>query len=55
MFNCFSFVNQTMTMLDVGQVRRVLHDALEMWASNSKLNFQEVYSEDAEIQVMFTR
>lgn len=42
-----------MANLDAGQVRRVLRDALEVWARESRLTFQEVYSEKADIQVLF--
>lgn len=44
-----------MSKLDVGQVRRVLHEALDVWARSSKLTFQEVYSDQAEIQVLFAK
>lgn len=51
-----SLVNQTMTNgLSVGQTRRILHEALDVWSKNSKLNFQEVYSDEADIQVMFAK
>ncbi|KAJ6648581.1 Matrix metalloproteinase-2, partial [Pseudolycoriella hygida] len=48
-------VNQTMSTLDVGQVRRVLHEALDVWARSSPLTFQEVYSDQADIQVLFAK
>lgn len=51
----YSLVNQTMTRLDPGQVRRVLTEALDVWARGSRLTFQEVYSEDADIQVLFAK
>lgn len=41
--------------LSVGQTRRILHEALDVWSKNSKLNFQEVYSDEADIQVMFAK
>lgn len=44
-----------MTRLDAGQVRRVLTEALDVWARGSRLTFQEVYSEDADIQVLFAK
>lgn len=51
----YSLVNQTMSDLDVGQTRRILHEALEVWSKNSKLNFREVLSSDADIQVLFAK
>ncbi|KAG4072526.1 hypothetical protein HA402_004615 [Bradysia odoriphaga] len=51
----WSLVNQTMSTLDVGQVRRVLHEALDVWARSSPLTFQEVYSDEADIQVLFAK
>lgn len=51
----FSLVNQTMSTLDVGQVRRVLTEALDVWARSSPLTFQEVYSDEADIQVLFAK
>lgn len=51
----WSLVNQSMTDLDVGQVRRVLHEALDMWAQNANISFREVYSSQADIQVLFAR
>lgn len=44
-----------MPTLSVGQVRRVLRDALNVWERNSKLTFREVNSDKADIQVMFAR
>lgn len=44
-----------MTRLDPGQVRRVLTEALDVWSRGSRLTFQEVYSEDADIQVLFAK
>lgn len=38
-----------------GTVRRVLHDALNVWAKNSKLTFREVNGDDADILVSFVR
>lgn len=55
MFLLFSLVNQTMSTLDVGQVRRVLTEALDVWARSSPLTFQEVYSDEADIQVLFAK
>uniref|UniRef100_A0A6E8W3I3 ZnMc domain-containing protein n=1 Tax=Anopheles coluzzii TaxID=1518534 RepID=A0A6E8W3I3_ANOCL len=51
----YSLVNQTMSELDAGQVRRILHEALGLWAQHANINFREVYSTDADIQVMFAR
>lgn len=51
----FSLVNQTMSTLDVGQVRRVLHEALDVWARSSPLTFKEVNSDEADIQVLFAK
>lgn len=51
----FSLVNQTMKNLDAGQVRRVLSDALDVWSRGSRLTIQEMYSEDADIQVLFVK
>ncbi|XP_038107614.1 matrix metalloproteinase-2 isoform X2 [Culex quinquefasciatus] len=50
-----SLVNQSMTDLDAGQVRRVLHEALDLWAQNANISFREVYSSQADIQVLFAR
>ncbi|XP_055631877.1 matrix metalloproteinase-2 isoform X2 [Toxorhynchites rutilus septentrionalis] len=54
-FDLRSLVNQSMTDLDAGQVRRVLHEALDLWAQNANLTFREVYSSEADIQVLFAR
>ncbi|GAB0099049.1 Matrix metalloproteinase-2 [Sergentomyia squamirostris] len=51
----WSLVNQSMPDLDSGQVRRVLHEALSVWARNSKLTFREMNSNKADIQVLFAR
>ncbi|XP_035896729.1 matrix metalloproteinase-2 isoform X2 [Anopheles stephensi] len=51
----WSLVNQTMTDLDAGQVRRILHEALDLWSQHANINFREVYSTDADIQVLFAR
>ncbi|XP_058832598.1 matrix metalloproteinase-2 isoform X1 [Topomyia yanbarensis] len=51
--NCL--VNQSMVELDAGQVRRVLHEALDLWSQNANLTFREVYSSEADIQVLFAR
>lgn len=42
-----------MSTLDAGQTRRILHEALAVWSKNSKLNFREVISDEADIQVLF--
>lgn len=44
-----------MTSLDAGQTRRILHEALGVWSKNSKLNFRESLSPDADIQVLFAK
>ena len=41
--------------LDGGQVRGVLYHALEVWAKHSKLTFQELNSDRADILVYFHR
>uniref|UniRef100_A0A1B0ADA0 Peptidase metallopeptidase domain-containing protein n=1 Tax=Glossina pallidipes TaxID=7398 RepID=A0A1B0ADA0_GLOPL len=46
-------VNQSMT--DAGQVRLILRKALSVWERSSKLTFREVYSDQADIQVLFAR
>lgn len=51
----YSLVNQTMADLDAGRVRRVISDALNVWARGSRLKFQEQLSAVADIQVLFTR
>uniref|UniRef100_A0A1Y9IVB7 Peptidase metallopeptidase domain-containing protein n=1 Tax=Anopheles minimus TaxID=112268 RepID=A0A1Y9IVB7_9DIPT len=51
----WSLVNQTMSELDAGQVRRILHEALDLWSQHANINFREVYSTDADIQVLFAR
>lgn len=38
-----------------GTVRRVLYEALNVWAKNSKLTFREVKGGDADILVSFVR
>lgn len=49
----FSLVNQSMT--DAGKVRTMVARALRVWENNSKLTFREVYSDQADIQVLFAR
>uniref|UniRef100_A0A182KDM7 Peptidase metallopeptidase domain-containing protein n=1 Tax=Anopheles christyi TaxID=43041 RepID=A0A182KDM7_9DIPT len=44
-----------MTDLDAGQVRRILYEALDLWAQHANINFREVYSTEADIQVLFAR
>lgn len=51
----YSLVNQTMTDLDVGKVRQILSEALDVWSRGSRLTFREVYSKEADIQVLFAR
>lgn len=50
-----SLVNQTMSNLDVGKVRQTLSEALDVWSRGSRLTFSEVYSKDADIQILFAR
>ena len=42
-------------MPNAGQVRMTLRKALSVWESNSKLTFREVYSDQADIQVLFAK
>ncbi|XP_041450194.1 LOW QUALITY PROTEIN: matrix metalloproteinase-2 [Drosophila obscura] len=49
----WSLVNQTMP--DAGQIRMMVARALSVWENNSKLTFREVYSDQADIQVLFAR
>lgn len=51
----YSLVNQTMSNLDVGKVRQTLSEALDVWSRGSRLTFSEVYSKDADIQILFAR
>lgn len=44
-----------MADLDAGRVRQILGEALDVWSRGSRLTFQEVYSKDADIQVLFAR
>lgn len=44
-----------MSDLDVGKVRQTLSEALDVWSRGSQLTFREVYSKDADIQVLFAR
>uniref|UniRef100_A0AAG5DMZ7 Peptidase metallopeptidase domain-containing protein n=1 Tax=Anopheles atroparvus TaxID=41427 RepID=A0AAG5DMZ7_ANOAO len=50
-----SLVNQTMSELDAGQARQILHQAFNLWSQNANINFREVYSSEADIQVLFAR
>ncbi|KAK0093359.1 hypothetical protein PV326_013693 [Microctonus aethiopoides] len=43
------------TGLDKNRVRQELSRALDLWARNSKLTFQEVNSEHADILISFQR
>ncbi|XP_046688480.1 matrix metalloproteinase-2-like [Homalodisca vitripennis] len=43
------------TELDHGQVRRELHQALEIWSRHSNLTFREMNSDDADIIIKFHR
>ncbi|XP_017045134.1 LOW QUALITY PROTEIN: matrix metalloproteinase-2 [Drosophila ficusphila] len=49
----WSLVNQTMP--DAPKVRMMVSRALSVWESNSKLTFREVYSDQADIQIVFAR
>ncbi|XP_032596894.1 matrix metalloproteinase-2 isoform X2 [Drosophila grimshawi] len=42
-------------MPDVGKIRKLISRALLVWENHSKLTFREVYSSQADIQVMFVR
>lgn len=42
-------------MPNAGQVRRVLHEAFDVWARSSILTFQEVLDPNADIQVLFAK
>ncbi|XP_053679743.1 matrix metalloproteinase-2 [Anopheles nili] len=44
-----------MSELDSGLARQVLHEALNLWSQNANINFREVYSSEADIQVLFAR
>lgn len=42
-------------MPNAGQIRMTLRKALNVWEENSKLTFREVYSDQADIQVLFAK
>ncbi|XP_058118661.1 matrix metalloproteinase-2 [Anopheles ziemanni] len=44
-----------MSELDAGHVRQILHQAFDLWSQNANINFREVYSTEADIQVLFAR
>lgn len=44
-----------MTSLDVGEVRRMLREALNVWSRGSQLTFREIYDDKADIQVLFAK
>lgn len=44
-----------MGLLDAGQVRRILYEALDLWSRHANISFRETYSTEADIQVMFAR
>lgn len=48
-------INQTMSLLNVNDVRRILREALNVWSRGSQLSFQETYDEAADIQVLFAK
>lgn len=50
-----SLVNQTFEHLDRNLVRRTFHEALSVWSKHSKLNFREIASTEADIQVLFAK
>ncbi|XP_030387310.1 matrix metalloproteinase-2 isoform X2 [Scaptodrosophila lebanonensis] len=52
-FAFYSLVNQSMP--EAGKVRKMVARALSVWENNSKLTFREVYSDQADIQVLFAR
>ncbi|XP_017120091.1 matrix metalloproteinase-2 isoform X1 [Drosophila elegans] len=49
----WSLVNQTMP--NASKVRVLVRRALNVWENNSKLTFREVYSDQADIQILFAR
>lgn len=54
--NCiYSLVNQTMADLDVGRVRQIISEALDVWSRGSLLTFREKLDDKADIQVLFAR
>ncbi|XP_070850769.1 matrix metalloproteinase-2 isoform X2 [Drosophila suzukii] len=54
LFLCFlRLVNRTMP--DAQKVRMMVSRALSVWENNSKLTFREVYSDQADIQIVFAR
>ncbi|KAL7730593.1 hypothetical protein ACLKA6_000584 [Drosophila palustris] len=42
-------------MPDAPKIRMMVAQALRVWENNSKLTFREVYSDQADIQVLFAR
>jgi len=42
-------------MPDAQKVRMMVSRALSVWENNSKLTFREVYSDQADIQIVFAR
>lgn len=54
-FCCFSLRTRQPGRLNSGGVRMELARALDLWARNSKLTFQEINSDDADILVYFHR
>lgn len=53
LYSTYSLVNRTMP--EAQMVREKVAQALRMWESNSKLTFREMYSDQADIQVLFAR
>ncbi|KAH8321767.1 hypothetical protein KR067_000741 [Drosophila pandora] len=49
----WSLVNRTMP--EAEKIRRLVGRALAVWENNSKLTFREVYSDQADIQILFAR
>jgi len=43
------------SMPDASKVERMVQTALDVWANHSKLTFREVYSDQADIQILFAR
>lgn len=51
----YSLVNQTMANLDVGRVKTILSESLDVWSRGSRLTFREELSDKSDIQVLFAR
>lgn len=44
-----------MANLDVGRVRQIISEALDVWSRGSRLTFREKLDDKADIQVLFAR